>query len=109
MADDQAAAKLIGAAKDVLQKFYEDNGLALAQTSYKASADLTDEQAPGEAPPPPPSTWQEPYGGNKGANNGIQSILEMVQADVEKDIKTVTEEEGKAKQDYDNFKSDTEA
>merc|ERR1719409_339386 len=63
----------------------------------------------GEAPPPPPSTFSEPYGGNKGANNGIQSLLEMVKADVEKDIKTATAEEAKAKEDYDNFKSDTEA
>merc|ERR1719487_944521 len=36
-ADDEAAAKLISAAKDVLQKFYEDNGLALAQTAQKVS------------------------------------------------------------------------
>merc|ERR1719335_864918 len=63
----------------------------------------------GEAPPPPPTTWSEPYGGNKGSNNGIQSLLEMVQADVEKDIKTATAEEAKAKSDYETFKSDTEA
>merc|ERR1719379_2818850 len=31
-ADDEAAAVLIGKAKDVLEKFYQDNGLALAQT-----------------------------------------------------------------------------
>merc|ERR1719265_1222048 len=108
-ADDQAAAKLIAAAKDVLQKFYQDNGLALAQTAYQASQTDTDEQAPGEAPPPPPTTWQEPYGGNKGASNGIQAMLDMVKADVEKDIKTATKEEEKAKQDYEDFKSETEA
>merc|ERR1719161_3244248 len=52
-ADDEAAAKLIQAAKDVLQKFYEDNGLALAQTAYQASQTETETdfaQAPGEAP-----------------------------------------------------------
>merc|ERR1719331_1406841 len=31
-ADDEAAAVLLGKAKDVLEKFYADNGLALAQT-----------------------------------------------------------------------------
>merc|ERR1719395_505229 len=111
-ADDEAAAVLIGKAKDVLQKFYADNGLALAQTgSHTAQhgGSAQPEVTAGEAPPPPPTTWQEPYGGNKGANNGIQSILEMVKADVEKDIKTATAEEEKAKTDYDNFKSDTEA
>jgi hypothetical protein len=86
-ADDEAAAVLIGKAKDVLQKFYEDNGLALAQTGSHI-AQHSGSGAPGEAPPPPPSTFNEPYGGNKGASNGIQSILEMVKADVEKDIKT---------------------
>merc|ERR1719191_2285714 len=111
-ADDEAAAVLIGKSKDVLQKFYTDNGLALVQTASHVSqqgGSAQPEVTAGEAPPPPPTTWQEPYGGNKGASNGIQSILEMVQADVEKDIKTATAEEKKAKTDYDTFKSATEA
>jgi hypothetical protein len=107
-ADDEAAAVLIGKAKDVLQKFYEDNGLALAQTGSHVSLQSGTGQ-PGEAPPPPPSTFNEPYGGNKGASNGIQSILDMVKSDVEKDIKTATAEEAKAKTEYETFKSDTEA
>merc|ERR1719456_2828 len=111
-AQDEAAAVLIGKSKDVLQKFYADNGLALAQTGSHVAqhgGSSQPEVTAGEAPPPPPTTWSEPYGGNKGANNGIQSILEMVKADVEKDIKTATAEEEKAKADYDTFKSDTEA
>merc|ERR1719321_906811 len=111
-ADDEAAAVLIGKSKDVLQKFYTDNGLALAQTGShvaKRSGSAQPEVVAGEAPPPPPSTFNEPYGGNKGASNGIQSILEMVKADVEKDIKTATAEEKKAKEEYENFKSETEA
>merc|ERR1719473_1175253 len=35
-ADDEAAAVLLGKAKDVLEKFYADNGLAFAQTGFKA-------------------------------------------------------------------------
>merc|ERR1719465_304685 len=102
-ADDEAAAILIGKAADVLAKFYEDNGLVLAQTHSHMAR-----QEPGAAPPPPPTTWQEPYGGAKGANNGIMSILEMVKADVEKDIRTATAEEEKAKSEYETFKSETE-
>merc|ERR1719171_401210 len=102
-ADDEAAAILIGKAADVLAKFYEDNGLVLAQSHSHVAR-----QEPGAAPPPPPTTWQEPYGGAKGANNGIMSILEMVKADVEKDIKTATAEEEKAKSEYETFKSETE-
>merc|ERR1719453_1673943 len=105
-ADDEAAAVLIGKAADVLAKFYEDNGLVLAQVkSHGRQPEVT----AGAAPPPPPTTWQEPYGDQKGASNGIQSILSMVKADVEKDIRTATEEEEKAKSEYDTFKSDTEA
>merc|ERR1719395_286861 len=105
-ADDEAAAVLIGKSKQVLEKFYADNGLALAQTSSRIAEP---EVVAGEAPPPPPSTFSEPYGGNKGATTGIISLLEMVKADVEKDIKTATAEEDKAKTDYDTFKSETEA
>jgi len=105
-ADDEAASVLIGKSKDVLEKFYADNGLALAQTAHRS---VQPEVVAGEAPPPPPTTWADPYGGNKGSTNGIISLLEMVKADVEKDIKTATAAEEKAKTDYDTFKTDTEA
>jgi len=113
-ADDEAATVLIGKSKDVLEKFYADNGLALVQTGTKSrvhakSGVAQPEVVAGEAPPPPPSTFGEPYGGNKGATNGVISLLEMVKADVEKDIKTATAEESKAKSEYDTFKSETEA
>jgi len=105
-ADDEAASVLIGKSKDVLEKFYADNGLALAQTQV---AQRQPEVVAGEAPPPPPTTWADPYGGNKGSTNGIISLLEMVKADVEKDIKTATAAEDKAKSEYDTFKTETEA
>jgi len=102
-ADDEAAAVLIGKAADVLTKFYEDNGLVLAQVHSQVV------QPAGEAPPPPPSTWGEPYGGNKGASNGIQSILSMVKSDVEKDIRTATDGEAKSKTEHEAFMADTKA
>merc|ERR1719161_3011689 len=109
-ADDEAAAVLIGKSKDVLEKFYQDNGLALAQARVTLrSRSAQPEVVAGEAPPPPPTTWADPYGGNKGSTNGIISLLEMVKSDVEKDIKTATDEEAKAKTEYETFKTDTEA
>merc|ERR1719158_947566 len=113
-ADDEAAAVLIGKSKDVLEKFYSDNGLALAQTGSRVSQTKSGVAQPevvaGEAPPPPPTTFGgEPYGGNKGSTSGIISLLEMVKSDVEKDITTATAAEDKAKSDYDTFKSETEA
>merc|ERR1719198_985441 len=71
-ADDEAAAVLIGKSKDVLEKFYADNGLALVQTRSRVAehgGSAQPEVVAGEAPPPPPTTWSEPYGGNKGESN----------------------------------------
>jgi len=112
-ADDEAAAVLIGKSKDVLEKFYADNGLALVQTGRRVAehgGSAQPEVVAGEAPPPPPTTFGgEPYGGNKGSTSGIISLLEMVKSDVEKDITTATAAEDKAKSEYDTFKSETEA
>jgi len=106
-ADDEAAAKLIAASKDVLEKFYSDNQLAFTQMKAKAKQPKV---VAGEAPPPPPSTFGgEPYGGAKGETNGIIGLLDMVKADVEKDIKTATAAEKDSIADYDNFMSSTEA
>merc|ERR1719440_2540896 len=101
-ATDESAVELIGKAADALAKFYVDNSLALAQMSAQQP-----KVEAGAAPPPPPSTWSEPYGGAKGENNGIQSIMQMVKEDVEKDIKTATEMEEQSIADYDLFMSNT--
>jgi chromosome segregation ATPase len=104
-ATDEAATVLIGKAKDVLKKFYEDN-MSLIQ---KAASHRQPEIAAGEAPPPPPPTFSEPYGGSKGENAGIQGLLSMIKADVEKDIKIATQEEKSAKEEYADFKTETES
>merc|ERR1719214_164342 len=87
---------------DVLKGFYEDNGLVLAQRGAQPP-----EVKAGEAPPPPPQTWDAPYGGAKGESTGIQAILGMILEDVEKDIKKADEEEA-AIEEFEKFKEDTE-
>merc|ERR1719352_1775787 len=87
----------------VLAKFYEDNGLAFAQTSEEAPPTVV----AGEAPPP--TTWSEPYGGAKGESNGIQGILGLIKEDVEKDIKVATSEEEAAIQEFETLETDTAA
>jgi chromosome segregation ATPase len=74
----------------------------LAATAIKVHSSA--KQAPqfvvdaGEAPPPPPATWDtgEEYGGAGGEQQGIMGILEMVKEDVEKDISQAEAEEGDA-------------
>jgi len=102
---DEAAVALIEKAKAALAKFYTDNNLAFAQVARAAQPVVT----AGAPPPPPPNTWSEPYGGNKGENKGIQSIMQMIIDDVNKDIRTATEEEDTSKKDFDDFMSETKS
>ena len=97
--DDVDAVKLVADATEVLQKFYADNSLMLAQQPFGAA---------GEAPPPPPKTWEAPYGGKTGESTGIIATLTLIKEDIEKDIAKATAEEDNAIAEYNKFKSDSE-
>jgi len=103
-ADDEAAAKLIENAKNVLKDFYDNIETTLLQ---RAAQPPTNIEA-GKAPPPPPATFDEPYGGAKGEATGIQAILGMILEDVKADIKKADEAEKQAIEEYESFKKDTE-
>jgi len=105
-ADDLAAKGLIEKTKVVLKKFYDSEGLALTQV--KAAHSRVAQSPAGEAPLPPPPTWSEPYGGSPGEANGIQAILSMIVDDIDKDIRTATEEEDQSQTEFDDYKSSTE-
>ena len=81
-ADDTAAAGLVENAIGVLENFYAENGLNLAQVRRV--------QQPGEAPTPPPSTWDSEYGGAKGESQGIVAIMTLIKEDIEKDMAKAT-------------------
>jgi hypothetical protein len=102
-AADESAVGLLEQTMAVLNKFYEDNGLAFAQTDKKP------EVTAGAAPPPPPTTWSEPYGGAQGESNGIQGILGLIKEDVEKDIAVATQQEEDAIEEFNNLETDTNA
>jgi len=102
-ADDEAAAKLIQQAMDVLANFYKDNGLAFMQKAAQAPT-----VEAGKAPPPPPPTWDAPYGGAKGENTGIQAILGMILEDVKADIEKSVKAEEAAIAEFEKLKKDTE-
>merc|ERR1719197_1083995 len=65
--------------------------------------------AGGEAPPPAPKTFDEPYGGAKGEHQGIVAIMEMVRDDIIKDQKKAKDEEDEAIERHKTFISDCEA
>jgi hypothetical protein len=101
LADDKAAVILIEKAIGALGKFYSDNNLALVQRQEPLVA-------AGEAPAPPPSTWEGDYGVKKEENNGVVGILELIKEDVQKDITEATTAEDEAQAEYDEFKKNTE-
>jgi len=96
--DDKDAAEVVKEATEVLKTFYKENFNLLQEPKVVA----------GEAPPPPPATWEEPYGGKKGESTGIISILEMVREDIKKDRSKAKDEEDKAATEFDEFKADSE-
>lgn len=102
--EDNAAKALVEQAKNVLTDFYEENNLVgLVQTNARMEP-----SAAGEAPPPPPKTWDEPYGGKTEQSNGIVAILEMIYEDIEKDLTKAKAEEDKAEASFQTFKTDSE-
>merc|ERR1712151_564528 len=62
----------------------------------------------GEAPPPPPKTWEAPYGGKTEESTGILAILEMIHDDINADIAKATTEEGEAVALYTRTKTNLE-
>jgi hypothetical protein len=100
--DDKDAAATVKSAKDVLANFYKDNNLVLAQKARQPQVTA------GEAPPPPPPTWEADYGGKTGESQGIVAILEMVHADILKDIATAKAEEDASQKEFDTFKAESE-
>merc|ERR1719428_1883427 len=100
---DKAAVELIKKAQGVLEKMYKKISLSLVQKSKVVPVEA------GKAPPPPPATWDQPYGGKQDEGTGIVMILSMLADDIKKDSDKAEKEESEAKEDYTTFKKETEA
>jgi len=100
--DDADAAAAVGRAITVLEDFYQAAAGLLQQRRGVAMRQLPEITA-GEAPPPPPSTWEEPYSGKQPESKGIISILTLVKEDIEKDRLTAKTAEEKAESLYKTF------
>merc|ERR1719420_1646194 len=90
----------------VLENFYAENGLMLAQVRRVKQEPFV---AAGEAPTPPPSTWNAEYGGAKGESTGIISIMQLIKEDIEKDIAKAERQEHDAKIAYDKLVADIDS
>jgi len=139
--DDQKAVELLGMVKEVMGSWKTGGGdteaPSLLQTSHRhhthryfklrgmpshtrhltavqQTSHLSQEYEPspaGEAPPPPPATWDTGagYEGAEGESQGIMGILTLVKEDVEKDIALAEKQEADAVTAFDSMKSDIEA
>merc|ERR1719284_2395341 len=111
---DKMAVGLINKAKDVLESFYKDNDLVLAQKPQnRASAtpppSTIAKGTQGQAPPPPPSTWNQPYGGKTQESGGIASVMQMLADDIQKDMDKAKADEEKAIEEHKTFVKETKA
>merc|ERR1719213_495773 len=101
--DDTAAGKVVENAIEVLKSFYKNNELSgPGFIQVRAKKD----EEPGEAPTPPPSTWDDTYKGASGESGGIVALMEGIKADIEKDIRAADKEESDAQAAYDKLCAD---
>ena len=63
----------------------------------------------GEAPTPPPSTWDSEYGGAKGESQGIVAIMTLIKEDIEKDMAKATKMEEEAVAAYEKMVEDIDS
>jgi len=93
--DDVQAKELVGQALKILKEMQKKlaGGALLDVHRHSQQAKQPVEVVAGEAPPPPPATWDAGYGGAEGESTGIVSLLELIETDIEKDIKAADKEE----------------
>merc|ERR1719217_1449540 len=95
--DDTAAGQVVENAIQVLKSFYQNNEL-----NAPGFVQVRAVQPAGEAPTPPPSTWDSEYKGASGETGGIVALMEGIK----KDIRAADKEEADAQAAYDKLCAD---
>jgi len=137
MSSDSAAKELLGIAKNRLNKFYnpklfvapperklaEDEQIAadfgvetpttpapggIAGTGVMALVQLHSQTAGSVAPPPPPESFG-PYAKKAQMSNGIMKMIDMLIADLDKEMTEAEVDEKDAQADYEKFMEDAAA
>merc|ERR1719502_2434174 len=101
LAANNAAKDLLGFAKNRLQKFYNPK-------LYKAppARDVGFEQVSGKAAPPPPPEANLAYKKSGEESGGVINMIDLLIADLDKDIQTSEVDEKDAQSDYETFMAD---
>jgi len=126
LTSDNAAKELIGFAKNRMNKFYNpklykappkrelseaeqitvNNGGTLAPTAAPGGIAGTGVGLNQVAPPPPPATAGA-YKKKSGESGGVIAMMDMMIADLDKEITEVDVEEKEAQKEYEQFMSDS--
>lgn len=101
--DDMNAADLVAQSRTVLERFYQSEGLAATALAQTKAKDAPGTAPAGQAPLPPPSTWDSPYGGKMPESNSIVAILETIEEDIRKDAQKAKAEEDEAQLNFKEF------
>jgi chromosome segregation ATPase len=109
--DDEKAKELIKMAEDVLKK-WKTKGEFVQLNSQPMFLQVAahKQHAPGDAPPPPPQTWDAgaEYKGAEGESQGVMSILSIIADDIQKDIDAAVQAEKDAEDSFEKIKTDLE-
>merc|ERR1719353_1805788 len=99
LANDNAAKEIIGVAKNRLNKFYNPK-------LYKPPPAAVFSQRSDVAPPPPPETFGA-YSKKGEESTGVISMLDMMVADLDKEITEIETEEKENQAEYEEFMKDS--
>jgi len=101
VASDSAAKEVLGLAKNRLNKFYNPK---LAKGFAQVSVHVQDKAAPG----PPPETWGA-YQSQSQANGGVVQMVNVLIADLDKEMTEAKAEEANAQSEYETLMQDSAA
>jgi len=101
VASDNAAKELIGMAKNRMNKFYNPKLYVEPKKEEAAFAQRSD-----VAPPPPPETFGA-YTKKGEESTGVISMMDMMVADLDKEITEIETEEKENQAEYEQFMDDS--
>jgi hypothetical protein len=113
MAGDAAAKEIIGMAKNRLQKFYNPSMYKAPPKRELSEAERIEQNMgysfmqlkSSAAPPPPPETFGA-YTKKGEETNGVMTMMDMIIADLDKEMQEAEVEETDAQQEYEQFTKD---
>jgi len=105
LASDNAAKELIGIATNRMNKFYNPKLVALDQSAVAPQPVMALDQS-AVAPPPPPETFGA-YSKKGGESTGVVAMMDLMVADLDKEITEIETEEKENQAEYEQFMSDS--